>query len=265
MQKKGAEQAEANGTGLYDVYIPTRYRGLVGGKTVFVTPDPERIGEGMPGEEHNKERPMVIAVPSPGRPSGMTEWMKKHAGELDEARDWKKRAIKAEELVKKLQRDFEYLTPEVELVKRMTATQAWARITAKEESVRLALVDKAVYAKHNRELDYRNRYLESENACLRSWKDQEVLGTRTTISEKMKSDNELLAKELNEAMQSLRVMTDERDALRKEIDDGKEDKKIELQQLDAPVRHVLNGWRTSFALLPRSARTGPRLLTCSSL
>lgn len=87
----------------------------MGGKTVFVTPDLERIGEGMPRDEHNKERPMVIAVPRPGRPSGMTEWMKKHPGERDEARDWKKRAIKAEELVNKLQRDVEYLTLEVEL------------------------------------------------------------------------------------------------------------------------------------------------------
>ena len=61
---------------------------LWGGKTVFVSPNPERTGEGVPGEEHNRERPMVIAVPRPGRPSSMTEWMKSHAGELDEARDW---------------------------------------------------------------------------------------------------------------------------------------------------------------------------------
>lgn len=176
MQKKGAEQAEANGTGLYDVNIPTRYRGLVGGKTVFVTPDPEGIGEGMPGEEHNKERPMVIAVPRPGCSSGMTEWMKKHTSELGEAKDCKKRAVQAKELVKKLQRNVEYLTPEIQLeelpglVNRMTATQAWAPVTAKEESVRLALVDKGDYAKHNHELDYRNRYLEAEKPRLKGWR-----------------------------------------------------------------------------------------------
>ena len=48
--------------------------------------------------------------------------------------------MKAEELVRKLQRDVEYLTPEVELVelpgvvKRMTATQAWDRVTGAVQS-----------------------------------------------------------------------------------------------------------------------------------
>ena len=114
MPKKGAEEAKTNSTGLYDVYILNLYRGLVGGKPVLVTPDPELIGEAML-EEYNKESPMVIAVSRPGRPSGMIEWMEKHRGEFDVARDWRYRATKAEKLVQKLQRDVEYSTPEAQL------------------------------------------------------------------------------------------------------------------------------------------------------
>lgn len=45
----------------------------------------------------------------------MTEWMKKHRGEFDEARYWRYRATKADKLVKKLQRDVEYSTLEAQL------------------------------------------------------------------------------------------------------------------------------------------------------
>lgn len=59
--------------------------------------------------------------------------------------------------------------------------------------------------------------------------------------QKPKSDNELLAKELNETMRSLRVMTDERDALRMVVDVRKDDTEFDLQQLERIQEALITG------------------------
>jgi len=93
------------GRGLLDVTLPTRYRALRGGHTIFITPQPEALVAA-------KDKPTLVTCVKPGYGTRASEWERKNAAALVDGKDWKLRAERAEEENARLRRDLEALEPE---------------------------------------------------------------------------------------------------------------------------------------------------------
>jgi hypothetical protein len=104
MQDQRSTHSET-GQGLLDVTLPTRYRALRGGQTIFITPLPEALVAAT-------EKPMVVTCVKPGYGTRASEWERKNAAELMDGKDWKLRAKRAEEENVRLRSDLEALEPE---------------------------------------------------------------------------------------------------------------------------------------------------------